>query len=67
MIILEDIVNQENLLSNEGRFKYIIFDENLSQAKADELTTKYFNDIKTQRIADPFGWIVPVESYATQQ
>jgi branched-chain amino acid aminotransferase len=26
-----------------------------------------FNDMKTQRIADPFGWIVPVESYATQQ
>jgi hypothetical protein len=25
-----------------------------------------FNDMKTQRIADTFGWIVPVESYATQ-
>jgi branched-chain amino acid aminotransferase len=25
-----------------------------------------FNDMKTQRIADSFGWIVPVESYATQ-
>lgn len=27
---------------------------------------QFFSDLKAERIADNFGWIVPVESYATQ-
>jgi hypothetical protein len=51
---VEDIVNQLGISidvrheKNEGRFKYIIYDENLDPKKREELISKYFNDIKIQ-------------------
>lgn len=54
---IEDIVNQLGIgidvrhEKNEGRFNYIIDDENLDPKKREEIIAKYFTDIKIQ-IAD---------------